>query len=188
MSEKGNCRMKNIQDTRAESPHKIMSPSWELKYSQTNKHIKVLWETVLIVVSIPAWHSTFPPPFPLISSLSHLPRGPVRWDHTPVHSDGECLLPSSTPSLPSDYTLVQPLSHLYIRRGLWPVGIPQFLHGSHTSVKQVTSIAIRTRGTSWTSNESGQREHLPHQVQCSNKGPDVTIPDYRKVNPEKGKF
>lgn len=39
MSEKRNRRMKDTQDATAESPCKIMSPTWELKYVQTNKQI-----------------------------------------------------------------------------------------------------------------------------------------------------
>lgn len=43
---------------------------------QTNKY-KGPVRNSLVVVSIPAWHPTFPPPSPLITSLSHLPRCPV---------------------------------------------------------------------------------------------------------------
>lgn len=38
MSEKGKCRIKNTQDAIAKSPYKIMYPTRELKYIQTNKY------------------------------------------------------------------------------------------------------------------------------------------------------
>lgn len=110
---KGTTESENTQDTIAESPHKMMYLSWVLKkhQKQTNKYKGTLRKSPVVV-------SDFSLAFHLSSSFSldllfvTLPSGLVLWDYTSVDSNGECLLLSSTPSPPYDYTIGQPLSHV----------------------------------------------------------------------------